>query len=268
MLRRIGLIVAALAAVVGVACGRQVTPNPAGLGPGGSPPGFVTVFFNVQSPFNFSSYQYHVVFNTTGDGRTPSTDTLQTNWDGYSYTFVARGTGGTSFAQAVAFLHNQQNPHTPPYWYPIGITPQTFFYNLDANGTGTQFSIRASRVLFNYNPSPTPSPTASPPHIYTFNAFVTQANGSGQWLFVDSMGAGGPVDPQFVSPHLDMTTCFDNIYHAIYTGVTDPAAQITTIEIANNPAQNPCSGSAAKRRSYVGAPLALSPLLSLGERRR
>jgi hypothetical protein len=246
MLRRIGVVLGTLAALISVACGRQVTPNPVGLGPGGTPAGFVTVFFNVAAPFNFSNYQYHVVFNTTGDGRTPSTDTLQTNWDGFSYTLVARGNGGSSYAQAVAFLHNQQNPHVPPVWFPIGTTPQTFFYNLDANGTGTEFSIRTAKTVFNYNPSPTPSPTSSPPHIWTFNAFVTQASYQGQWTFVDSLGNGGPIDPQFVSPRLDMSTCFDNTYFGFFTP-SDPAAQISSIEIANNPADNPCSsGSDAK----------------------
>ena len=76
-----------------VACGRQVTPNPPGLGAGGAPPGYMAVFFSVAAPFNFSSYQYLVVLNTTGSGVTPSTDTVQTNWAGYSYAMVARGNG-------------------------------------------------------------------------------------------------------------------------------------------------------------------------------
>ncbi|MGC2657892.1 MAG: hypothetical protein WA324_07925, partial [Bryobacteraceae bacterium] len=71
-------------AFVVVACGRQVTPNPAGLGPGGAPPGYVAIHYDVESPFNFSNYQYMFVFNTTGSGVTPSTDTVQTNWAGYS----------------------------------------------------------------------------------------------------------------------------------------------------------------------------------------
>jgi hypothetical protein len=251
MVHRVGFAFAVVAAVVGMACGRQVTPNPATLGPGGTPAGFVTVFFNVQSPFNFSNYQYHVVWNTTGDGRTPSTDTFQTNWDGYSYTFVARGSAGASNAQAVALYHNPKNPHQPPIWFPIITPPQVFFYNLDSNGTGTQFSIRSAKSVFEYNPSPTPSPTSSPPHIYTFNAFVAQSSSSGQWIFVESMGAGGPIDPQFVSPRLDMSTCFDNTYFPGPYMPPDPAAQITSIEIANNPSVNSCSGSDMSRRRIV-----------------
>jgi hypothetical protein len=264
MHRRVGAVLGTLAALLSVACGRQVTPNPVGLGPGGTPAGFVTVFFNAAAPFNFSSYQYHVVFNTTGDGHTPSTDTFQTNWDGYSYTLVARGNGGSSYAQAVALYHNPQNQHQPPVWFPIITTPQTFFYNLDANGTGSELSTRTAKTVLNYNPVPTPTPSAGPPHIWTFNAFVSQANGSGQWTFVDSMGAGGPVDPQFVSPRLDMTTCFDNTYFPGPYTPTDPAAQITSIEIANNPSANPCSGNGSDLKTLRDRD-ALSPQARLAK---
>lgn len=73
------------------------------------------------------------------------------------------------------------------------------------------------------------------------NAFVTQPS-QGNLTFVDSMGAGGPVDPQFVSPKLCMTQPFDNTYYPQGQYVpTDPASQITSIEIANNPiAPSPC----------------------------
>ena len=240
MIRRLsfGFIVVAVTAVIVAACGRQVTPNPPGLGPGGAPPGYMAIFFNTQAPFNFTNYQYMLVFNTTGSGVTPSTDTLQTNWAGYSFATVARGNGVSTYAQAVQFLRNA-NPHIPPAWLPLGTTPNQFSYNLNANGTGTEFSILAQTAIFTGIASPSPSP--SPSNIWTFNAFVTQANNQGQWLFVDSMGAGGPVDPQFISPKLNMLQCFDNTYTALDSQITDPAAEITTIEIANNPAAHPCS---------------------------
>jgi len=51
------------------------------------------------------------------------------------------------------------------------------------------------------------------------------------------MGAGGPVDPQYVSPKLCMTEPFDNTYYpSSGFAPPDPAAQIVSIEIANNPA--------------------------------
>jgi hypothetical protein len=121
MIRRLsfGFIVVVVTAVIVAACGRQVTPNPPGLGPGGAPTGYMAVFFTVGAAFNFTNYQYMVVFNTTGSGVTPSTDTLQTNWRGYSYAVVARGNGIESYAAALKFQPSS-NPHIPPATYQLG----------------------------------------------------------------------------------------------------------------------------------------------------
>jgi hypothetical protein len=228
-----------IAAVFAAACGRQVTPNPPGLGPGGTPTGYMSVFFTVYSTFNFGLYQYMVVFNTTGSGVTPSTQTIQTNWAGYSYAIVARGNGIETYAQAVKFQPSN-NPHIPPATYPLGTTPQTFSYNMNANGSGSEFSILAQRRIFSSTPGPSPTPSSN---VWTFNAFTTQLNTQAQWTFYDSMGAGGPTPPEFVSPQLNMDTCFDNTYYALDQNISDPSAEIVTIEIANNPSSAPCSPS-------------------------
>ncbi|HEY6325796.1 MAG TPA: hypothetical protein VIW73_04670 [Candidatus Cybelea sp.] len=241
MIRKLnfGFIVVFVTAFIVAACGRQVTPNPPGLGAGGAPPGYLAIHFDVSAPFNFSNYRYMVVFNTTGNGFTPSTDTLQTNWRGYSFAAVALGNGIASSAEAVQFVPNK-NPHIPPNWLTLGTTPNQFSYNLNSNGTGTEFSILALKSIFKGIASPSPSPSASPPENWTFNAFTTQAGNKGQWFFLDSMGPGGPVDPQFVSPVLNMATCFDITRYAYDMSVPDPAAQIVSIEISNNPVVNHC----------------------------
>jgi hypothetical protein len=240
--RRLVFFVTLTTALIIVACGRQVTPNPPGLGAGGAPPGYMAIFFDTAAPFNFSTYQYMVVLNTTGSGVTPSTQSIQTNWAGYSFALIALGNGISSYAEPVYFAHGS-NPHIAPGWISLGTTPQTFSYNLNNNGTGTEFSILAQRRLFDFNPSPSPSPSASPSNVWTFNAFVTQqAQPGGQWIFYDSMGAGGPVPPEYFSPTLCMSEPFDNTYYALdTTGISDPSGQIVTIEIANNPASPaPC----------------------------
>ena len=76
----LGFIAISAVALCVCACGRQVVPNPPGLGAGGAPPGYVALTFDVAAPFNFSNYEYMFVFNTSGSGVTPSTDTFQTNW--------------------------------------------------------------------------------------------------------------------------------------------------------------------------------------------
>lgn len=194
----------------------------------------MNVFFDTASPFNFSQYQYMIVFNTTGSGVTPSTDTLQTNWAGYSFALIALGNGVSSYAEPIQFVRSNQNPHIPPSWLRLGTTPQTFSYNLDANGTGSEYSILVKKSVFSGIATPSPAPTSD---VWTFNAFTTQANSQGTWQFFDSMGAGGPIDPQFVSPKLCMLEQFDNTYYAVFTGGQDPAAQIVSVEIANNPAK-------------------------------
>jgi hypothetical protein len=86
------------------------------------------------------------------------------------------------------------------------------------------------------SPSPSASPTPTPASRWTFNAFTTQPGPSqGNWYFADSMGAGGPTDPQYVSPTLCMTEPFDQTFYP--RGFTPPnqAAQIVSVEIANNP---------------------------------
>jgi hypothetical protein len=229
-------------AIVVSACGRQITPNPAGLGPGGAPPGYMALFFTVAAPFDFSDYQYMFVFNTSGSGITPSTDTVQTNWAGYMFALVASGNSFSSHAQAVEFIRSKTNPHAPPGWLPLLTTPQQLSYNLDSNGTATQFSMLAQRAIFaGISSSPSPSPSASPSNLWTFNAFTIQSGGSqGQWYFQDSLGPGGPSDPQFVSPSLCMTQAFDNTYYASYTPAP-ASAQIVSVEIANNPVSpKPC----------------------------
>ncbi|MBV8198696.1 MAG: hypothetical protein JO263_11205 [Candidatus Eremiobacteraeota bacterium] len=227
----LGFVVVFVTAFIVVACGRQVTPNPPGLGPGGAPPGYLAIHFDTASTFNFSTYQYMIVFNTTGSGVTPSTQTLQTNWAGYSYALVAYGNGVISAGRIVQYVPPKIG-HGPPGYFSPFTTPQQFSYNLNSNGTGTEFSMLAQRAIF---VSPSPSPSSSPPSNWAFNAFTVGPGAPNTLTFYDSMGAGGPVPPEFVSPILCMNQVFDNTYYAQYVP-NDPQSQIVSVEISNNPA--------------------------------
>src|SRR5580692_7157660 len=159
MARRLsfGFVFMFAAAFIVVACGRQVTPNPAGLGPGGAPPGYVAIHYDVESPFNYSSNQYMIVANTTGSGVTPSTDTVQTNWAGYSFALIALGNGGTSSAEAGEYVPSN-NPHAPPGFLKLGTTPNQLSYNPNSNGQGTELSMIAQKSIIRGYASPSPSP--------------------------------------------------------------------------------------------------------------
>ncbi|HEX8828504.1 MAG TPA: hypothetical protein VF778_10350, partial [Xanthobacteraceae bacterium] len=161
-LARVGFVFTIGTALIAGACGRQVTPNPPGLGGGGAPQGYMAVNFTVAAPFDFSNYQYMFVFNTTGSGVTPSTDTIQKNWAGYSYALMAFGTGGTAFAKPVKFYFSKVNPHAPPGWQFLGTTPQQFSFNANSNGSGTELSMLVQDSVFASTPSPGPSPSTRP----------------------------------------------------------------------------------------------------------
>lgn len=225
------------------ACGRQVTPNPPGVGALGALPGQLSVLFDVAQPFNFSSYQYWVVFNTSGNGLTPTTHPFQDNWADYTDAIEISGSGPIVGARAVQFLKNPP-PQPPTFLYVPRPPPQQLQFNINSNGSGTEFSVVFSTAIFhplNATPGPSPTPFANN---WTYNAFTTQANPSNQLIFVDSMGAGGPVDPQYVSPTLATGQCFDQTFYALSSGLQiDPAAQITSVEIGNNPASGSCSSS-------------------------
>jgi hypothetical protein len=236
MIRRLGFGLMLLTAVIIVACGRQVTPNPVGIGPGGAPAGYMTIFFDVASPFNFSNYQYWVIFDTAGDEQTPSTQPFDNNWAGYSAGIEVFGNGGSTSAQPVQFIKEPSKPHSIPQFKTLPFTPQTFIYNANSNGSGTEFSVTFQRSIF-LGLLPNPPPLAVN---WTYNAFTTQANVFGQLIFDDSMGAGGKNFPQYSSPVLSTYQCFDRTFYALSSGLQmDPASQIESVEIANNPSPAP-----------------------------
>jgi hypothetical protein len=236
MIRRLGFVLVLLAAVTVVACGRQVTPNPPGIGPGGAPEGFMSVFFDVSQPFNFSNYQYWIVFNTSGNGLTPGTQPFLNNWAAYSEAIEVAGNGGSAFARAVQFVKNPSNPHVPPAFLTLYTTPQQLQFNVNTNGSGTEFNVIFQRSIF-LGPLASPQPLAAN---WLFNGFTTQANVQNNLVFVDSMGAGGPNQPQYSSPALPTYQCFDQTLYSLASGLQiDPPAEIVSVEIANNPSPAP-----------------------------
>jgi hypothetical protein len=247
MIRRLGFALVFVTALIVVACGRQVTPNPPGLGAGGANPGFMVVKFDVTAPFDFSTYQYWIVFNTSGNGLSPDTNPIRNNWAAYSDGIVVGGNGAGTFANAYQFIKNPTNPAIPPHFQLLGVGPAQLQFLPNSNGTGTEFTVTFQRGIFKNiatpTPGPTPTPTGSPlPYAknWTFNAFVTQANAQNQFIFVNSMGVGGPTDTTWVSPNLPICTNFDNTVFALSSGDQIPeAAELVSVELANNASTPP-----------------------------
>jgi hypothetical protein len=205
----------------------------------------MSVFFDVSQPFYFSNYQYWFIFDTSGDGQTPSTQPFNNNYAGYWAAIEVLGNGGSTSVRAIRFIRSVTNPKIPPVPFVLaGVTPQQLQYNPNSNGTGTEFNVIFQRSIFLGGQSSPPPLAAN----WTYNAFTTQGTYPAL-IFVDSMGAGGPGVPQYSSPILPTYTCFDtNPIYALSSGLRiDPPAQIESVEIANNPSPVPsaaatCSG--------------------------
>jgi hypothetical protein len=235
-MRRIGFAVFALTLVV-AGCGRQVTPD-LGFGPGGLNAGYMSVKFDVAAPMNFNGDEYIIAFNTTGTSPVPGTDVLSTGYAGYSYEIVVSGSGGAAYANAYEFYRTPGSPSSsPPARLMIHPTGQQLQLAANSNGSDTEFTVTFARLIFS---GIVPTGGATPPPVagvWAFNAFSGQQNAAADWIYVDSMGAGGPNDPQWTSiPPLDVTQQFDTYYPGLYqTPLSDQAAQIVSVEIANNP---------------------------------
>jgi len=220
-----------------------VTPNPPNSGPGGLSPGFMSVKFDVGGPFNFSSYRYFIVFNTTGNGQTPLTNPQQNNWAAYSYALEVGGSGAATFAGAWEYLRSSNCPTCIPAYIQLLTTPTQLQYLPNSNGSGTEFTLTFQPVIFNGVATPSPGATATPPpvrNIWLFNAFTTQPNVNAQLTFLDSLGTFGATDTTFQSPQLNINTQFDQVVFALDGNPpSDPAAQLVSVEIANNPLITP-----------------------------
>ena len=220
----------------------------------------MSVKFNVQTAFNFSTDSYAVVFNTSGSGVTPLPVTLSNNYAGYSMAIVVGGAGGAVQAYAY-FYYRPANTSQIPVLYPIGATQQDLI--LTQNSVN-QFTVVFSRslALFSATSSPTPSPTASASpsaspsgspsptptgsgvgvsSLWNFNFFVLQGQvtnyeSQGNLDITDSLGAGGPNDTTYVSPQLDVSTAFDTGAFYAQTGSHPSTSDaLAGGDIANNP---------------------------------
>ncbi len=223
----------------------------------------MSVKFNVQTAFNFSSDSYAIVFNTSGSGVTPLPNTSVNNWAGFSMAIVVGGVGGTISAYPFSFFR-PNNTTQSPVLYPIGATPQQLTLQLGSNGQSNQFTVIFARILalFNASTSPSPSPTtstspspiASPSggpspsptptgvavsNVWNFNFFVIQGqpvNYAPVGTIIDSLGAGGANDQTYVSQQLIVSNAFDTGAFYVQSGQhpSIPDA-IASGDIANNP---------------------------------
>lgn len=120
--------------------------------------------FQVNQTFNFQNYSYVVVFDTQGDGFTPTANGTQTAYRGYNFAIVVSGAPGGGAATATPYYFYRPSNNAAPILLPVTAVAGQLQFTLNSNGQGTQFVVLFNRVLASAfaTPSPGPSATASP----------------------------------------------------------------------------------------------------------
>lgn len=267
MIRKLSLLVLATALIVS-ACGRQVTPDRAGVGPGGLNSGFIQIKFRTLAPLDYTNVTYVIAFNTTADAGTPYARNGNTanNYLHYSYWIVVNSnsvaTGLPTIQQFVTPISGTGQTG-PKYAATLpGILGTQLMFNPNSNGQGTEFTITMSRALFNGlitpspgptgtpSPTPTPTPAGSTPtptpsgsptpavtptplysNVWSWNFFTQSAGGTVDAFSTSAAGAG---DTSYSYP-FDVSTAFDIVQNANTTGITPASAQIIGAEFINAP---------------------------------
>jgi hypothetical protein len=217
-------VFAASLALMLAACGSGAVPNQTGSAPGGLSPGFMSVKFDVAAPFDFSRYRYFVAFNTSGNGQTPEVHPQQSNWTGFSYALEVGGAGESASAAAWEYVRSSACPTCIPSFVALPTAPSQLQYEPNSNGKNTEFAVLFQTAIFKG------SATSAP---WLLNAFTARSSENAPTEFLDSLGGK---NSSYVSPGFDIGTRFDRTVYALKSGFRiDPAADIVSIEIANNP---------------------------------
>jgi hypothetical protein len=183
MFRKFGLVILITALAVS-ACGRQVTPDRVNGTAAGLAPGFMSFTFTVGAPFDFTDYQYAMVFDTagaTGDtsqaGVTPLPLGQNTNYAGYSFAIVVTSYGGLVQPELIQYIRPLSSSNVP-IANTCSVSAGQLQLLQNTNGLNTQFTVIFQRTIFDGCYTPTDGATATPSAAPTATATPTASASS------------------------------------------------------------------------------------------
>jgi hypothetical protein len=243
------VVVAAMMMLPG--CGRQVTGlNVTGNGIVQS--GQTLIRFETAGQLDFQNVAYMIVFNTSGNGQQPYASGFNTDFKNWSAFFLIGG--GTGFANAPGLEQVFTNPASGSAQsfnvvYPTTIV--TFQPSIPTGNSQFGFQITFNRCVLDLAP-PTNGGNSISPLGRNCPPFINSTTTGTSWnvsLFtldrtnspIDSLSVNGPNATDYVFP-LDITQVIpgngnsgQRFKPASNSTVSNPAAQITGIEIFNTP---------------------------------
>jgi len=221
--------------------------------------------FQTVGPQDFTTYQYVIVFNTTGNGQEPYPQAILTGFQNYSFAFVIGGPTG-AIAQPTLLQYylapgSSSGIQTIPVQFAsqnVQVTPNT------GPGSYGEFTLKFDRLLLYGRPgltpppvvpSSSPAPTATPSGAPTPSASTTPAPIVGpttmpqvNWTInlittdsqgrpIDSLGLFGNNDTTFGPLSIDTTAAVDKSARKAAGGTTisASAAALYGYEIINSP---------------------------------
>jgi hypothetical protein len=266
MLRRAALATFALAALLVVACGHQVTPNPSF----GDLAGRLVLKFRVAGTLDVNDFTYAIIIDTCGEG-TPYPQFFNTSFNSYSYAFFVGGQYGTALPQLFEYFVNP-NSNGQIQSVTVPEDPSLEQLILNDNGQGNEFELIFSRAELdnplrqaqpcpNITPAPTTSagssPTATPTATPTGSATIAPASPTPSPLafpttpaqefwnlnyftiqnrtILDSLGINGPTDTSFPGVVIDTSKSVDV---PIFKAVGGPVPSNASAQLSGGDAQN------------------------------
>jgi hypothetical protein len=266
MLRRASLALFVLALGLAVACGRQVTPSPTF---NNNLAGTVQIKFRTTGSFDFTQFNYWIVFNTSGQGGEPYAAALhQGNDKNFSYAFVIGASTGGAGSVLPALLQFYSVPGQGIRTQTFNVNPALTSFVPNSNGQGTEFTFTFARSQLalppptqptntpnptatpSAAPTPTPtssgtgqptsaptpqsSPTAQSQSTWFVNLFTTDSSNPPNVL--DALGLG-PQDQSFSSGSFNVNAPDDIVYSqpAELNPPPNSSAQLAGFELINNP---------------------------------
>jgi hypothetical protein len=160
MLRRVAIVSFAIAALLVVACGHQVTPSPNT----NNLSGHVVIKFDTVGQLDFTDFTYAIIIDTCGTS--PGTPYPQAFTSGslfaFSYGFFIGGKFGTALPQLVEYFVNPNSNGTIQS-VDVPENPSLEQLQLDDNGQGNEFELIFDRAeLDNPLNQAQPCPLLSP----------------------------------------------------------------------------------------------------------
>ncbi|GAC1424370.1 MAG: hypothetical protein NVSMB5_18350 [Candidatus Velthaea sp.] len=233
------------------ACGRQVTGlNTTGAGSNTIEPGKMFIRFQTVGPQDYTTFQYVIVFNTSGNGQEPYPQAFLTGFLNYSFAFVVGGPTGAIAQPQLLQYYLAPGTSSGIQSIPVQFAAQNVQVTPNSGpGSYGEFTIKFDRLLLFGRPGLTPppttpvpaasgtpipnvNPTTAPQANWTINLITVDQQGRP----IDSLGLGGNIDTSFGPLTVNTSQFSDTTYRKPQTTtLMSPGAQVYGYEIINAP---------------------------------